>query len=162
MKKLLVSLLVLIVLPLGAVAYEIDYPEGYTPYYNEESAQALARLLWAEGRGVASATEQAAILWCVINRVEAEGAWSDSILGVLTQPYQFAYRKSTHLDPQLYELAKDVLIRWDMERCGYEEVGRVLPLEYCWFTGDGRRNYFRPAYSTSVRWDWRLDSPYGQ
>lgn len=143
-----------------AAGVEIAYPEGYTPYYNEESAEAMAKLLWAEARGVSSVTEQAAVLWCVINRVEAEGLWSDKLIEVLKQPGQFAYDENAPVWPELYALALDVLIRWDMERCGYEEVGRVLPLGYCWFTGDGGRNYFRNGFQASGRWDWGLRSPY--
>ena len=40
------------------------------------------------------------------------------------------------------------------------EVGRVLPADYLWFSGDGKRNHFRNAYRGGDRWDWSLPSPY--
>ena len=42
------------------------------------------------------------------------------------------------------------------------EEGRVLPPEYCWFSGDGSHNYFRDAYGLKKAniWDWSLESPY--
>ena len=39
-------------------------------------------------------------------------------------------------------------------------VGRVLPSDYLWYRGDGRRNYFRDAYKGGSVWDWTLESPY--
>lgn len=136
---------------------QIDYPDGYTPYYNETHATALAKLLWAEARGIHSDTEKAAVVWCVLNRVEAG---CGDIMQVITAPNQFAYSAHCPVDPNLYALAVDVLIRWDMERCGFEDVGRVLPIGYCWFAGYSGRNWFRPEYRSSVCWDWSLASPY--
>ena len=97
---------------------------------------------------------------CVINRVEHDAGWSDSLHEVITAPKQFAYRESNPVDPNLYELAKDVLIRWDMERCGYENVGRVLPNDYYYFTGNGTKNIFRDSYKNGTIWKWTLPSPY--
>lgn len=160
MKKITMALILSLVLVISAEAASISYPPGYVPYYHEQTAVAMAKLMWAEGRGIPSDTEKAAIIWCVINRVEREGCWSDDIMAVIQQPNQFAYSSRYPLDPGLYELAKDVLIRWDMERCGYEDVGRVLPAEYCYFSGDGWRNIFRTSYRGGTRWDWSLASPY--
>ena len=160
MRAMIITALCVIMLPLSAAAVQINYPVGYVPYYNEGNAAALAKLVWAEGRGIPSDTEKAAIMWCVINRVEREGCWADNIMGVLKQRGQFAYRASSPVDPALYELAKDVLIRWDMERCGYQNVGRVLPANYYYFTGDGERNHFRAVYNSATRWNWSLPTPY--
>ena len=88
-------------------------PCNYIPYYNHNSAEALARLMWAEGRGIESDTEKSAICWTVINRVE-HGGYGDNLWDVLTASGQFAYRPNAPVDPELYELAKDILIRWDM------------------------------------------------
>lgn len=49
---------------------------------------------------------------------------------------------------------------WYAEREGQVEVGRVLPADYLWFSGDGKRNHFRNAYRGGDRWDWSLPSPY--
>lgn len=160
MKRIVIGIILLSILSLSVSAAEINYPKGYVPYYNEQNAVALAKLVWAEARGIPSDMEKAAVMWCVINRVEREGCWANSIMEVIKQPKQFAYYKNSPLDPQLYELAKDVLIRWDMERCGYQDVGRVLPANYYYFTGDGVRNYFRSGYSGTGYWNWSLPSPY--
>ena len=153
MRNLTTLLLLMIMLCTPATA-------TYTPYYNPDSAEALAKLVWAEGRGIPSDTQKAAIMWCVINRVEKEGAWANDLWTVLTAPHQFAYRKNAPVDPHLYELAKDVLIRWDKERCGYTDVGRTLPSNYYYFSGDGIRNYFRDKYKGGNIWRWTLESPY--
>lgn len=157
MKRIIATLALMALLSVSASAYHIIYPDGYTPYYNHNTATALAKLVWAEGRGIKSDTEKAAIAWTVINRVEAGYG---TLWQVITAPNQFAYRESAPVDPELYELAKDVLIRWDMERCGHENVGRVLPVEYIYFTGDGNRNYFRDAYKNGNVWNFALESPY--
>lgn len=157
MKRIIATLALMALLSVSASAHHIDYPDGYTPYYNHNTATALAKLIWVEGRGIRSDTEKSSIAWCVINRVEA--GYGD-LMAVITAPRQFAYRESAPVDPELYELAKDILIRWDMERCGYEDVGRVLPKEYLWFHGDGNRNYFRDAYKNGNVWRLELPSPY--
>ena len=41
------------------------------------------------------------------------------------------------------------------------DVGRVLPDEYFFFTGDGEHNHFRTEYSGGTFWDWTLENPYG-
>lgn len=153
MQKLILTICIL--LTLGTVP-----TKAYTPYYNHDSATALAQLVWNEGRGIPSDTEKAAIMWCAINRVEKEGAWASDLWTVLTAKNQFAYNPNTPVDPDLYALAKDVLIRWDKERCGFTDVGRTLPSNYYYFTGDGKRNYFRAEYRSNNYWDWSLPSPY--
>lgn len=46
------------------------------------------------------------------------------------------------------------------ERDGKENVGRVLPAEYCFFTGDGRRNHFTTEWKSTDCFGWTLESPY--
>ena len=47
------------------------------------------------------------------------------------------------------------------EKTGAADVGRVLPDDYIYFTGDGNRNYFTAEWSSSaVEYDWALPSPY--
>jgi len=36
----------------------------------------------------------------------------------------------------------------------------VLPRDYCWFYGDGERNYFQNEWKGSTVWNWSLPSPY--
>lgn len=66
-----------------------------------------------------------------------------------------ATRRST-----LYDLAMDMLGRWQREKAGETGVGRVLSSDYCFFRGEGRHNCFQVEYEGDPTWDWRLESPY--
>ena len=121
----------------------------------------IARTVWGEARGC-SKTEQAAVVWCILNRVDSSIRYMpDNIIDVITQKHQFlGYVETFPVTEEIRELVIDVLTRWEMEKAGVENVGRVLPPEYMWFHGDGRHNHFRDSYSDGNRWDWSLDSPY--
>ena len=155
---------VLAALMIGTSNAEVVMPEpvGTEIQINHEDAVLLAKLVWGEARGVESKAEQAAVIWCALNRVDAEGyACGRSVEHVVTFPNQFTgYRASNPVDAELYELAVDVLTRWQREKAGESDVGRVLPFEYQWFAGDGTRNHFRDAYRNGTRWDWSLPDPY--
>ena len=130
--------------------------DGYT--INEEEATMIAKTMWGEAQGLPK-TEQAAVAWCILNRVDKDG-FPNTIKAVVTQAYQFYYRESHPCTDELYDLACDVLTRWYMEKDGYTDVGRTLPAGYCFFNGDGRHNYFRQNYNSTSTWDWSLPSPY--
>ena len=118
-----------------------------------------ARLVWGEARGVKSKAEQAAVIWCVLNRLDA--GYASTIEGVITARGQFTgYRRSNPVTDELYELAKDVLTRYYLEKEGVQNVGRTLPSDYLWFTGYKGRNRFRNGYRNTNYWDWSLDDPY--
>ena len=121
----------------------------------------IARTVWGEARGC-SETEQAAVIWCILNRVDSSIRYMpDNIIDAATQKHQFlGYVKTFPVTEEIRELVIDVLTRWEMEKAGVENVGRVLPPEYMWFHGDGRHNRFRDSYRGGNRWDWSLDSPY--
>ena len=120
----------------------------------------LARLVWAEARGVGSTMEQAAVIWCVLNRVD-NGAWGDTITDVVTAPHQFAYDEHTPVKDEFRALAQDVVKRWIYEKLGAEDVGRVLPSGYLYFAGRHGHNRFRLEYDGNGEyWDWSLPSPY--
>jgi hypothetical protein len=122
-------------------------------------AELIAKTLYGEARGCGT-TEQAAVCWTILNRVNIPGFGGD-IAGVITMPHQFAgYRASNPILPELYDLAVDVLTRWEREKLGETDVGRVLPREFLWFSGDGKANCFRDAYIYGETWDWSLPSPY--
>lgn len=126
--------------------------------WTEEEATVLAKMLWGEARGVPSDTEKAACIWCVLNRVD-QGM--GSIIEVVTAPYQFVgYQEEHPVDPGLKALCEDVLERWHREKDGETNVGRVLPSDYLFFTGDGKHNYFRNAYKNGDTWTWGYESPY--
>ena len=97
-------------------------------------------------------------MWCALNRVDCGYG---SIVMVVTTPYQFVgYQEDNPVDENLVALCEDVLARWYAEKAGEENVGRVLPSDYLWFSGDGYHNYFRNAYRGGNTWDWSLESPY--
>lgn len=124
----------------------------------------LARLVRGEAGGVWSLTEQACVMWVVLNRVDT-GRWGDTIAEVITSPYQFYYISSfgttDDYGRDLIWLAEDVISRWEREKAGETDVGRVLPAEYLYFGGDGYHNYFRTTYEFgNGRWHYELPSPY--
>ena len=138
---------------------EIDIPNIEKKYKDE--IPYIARTVWGEARGC-SETEQAAVIWCILNRVDSSIRYMpDNIIDVVTQKHQFlGYVETFPVTEEIRELVIDVLTRWEMEKAGVENVGRVLPPEYMWFYGDGRHNHFRDSYRGGNRWDWSLDSPY--
>lgn len=150
--------------PLTAVMPE----EKATPMEKVESewtpdpaeVDALARTMYNEARGC-STMEQAAVAWCVLNRVDSPLSYfPDTVLDVVTQPYQFAYTDDTPLTEPLRALAADVLTRWHREAEGEKNVGRVLPSTYIYFIGDGRHNYFTEEWKGTDYWSWNLPDPY--
>lgn len=132
-------------------------------YYSDLDTVAamIAKTIYGEARGIYSITEQACIIWTILNRVDAGYG---TIEEVITAPYQFAYRSgfptTDDYDRDLVELAKDVIARWEAEKTGVADVGRVLPKGYLWYSGDGRHNYFRNSYRGSQNWNYSLTSPY--
>lgn len=132
-----------------------------TPTAPEADAVYLAQCLWGEARGIQSQTEKAAVAWCVLNRVDHPG-FPDTVYGVLSAPNQFiGFSESYPVDPELLALAQDVLTRWRAEQTGADEVGRVLPKDYLWFSADGHgHNAFRATFRQSAAWQWTMESPY--
>lgn len=119
----------------------------------------IAQVIYNEARGIPDKAEQAAVAWCILNRVDTEG-FPDTITEVIQQPYQFAWSAKTPIKDELRELAADVYDRWMLEKTGEDNIGRVLPNTYLFFHGDGKYNYFRETYRGKVYWDWTLESPY--
>lgn len=135
----------------------------YGPSYTDEDVEVLAKVVWAEARGL-SKMEQAAVIWCVLNRVDDtdNDYWPDTIIGVATQPEQFAYDEDNPVKDEFVELAVDVLERWDAEKHGCIMPGRVLPKEYTFFFSRSTdENLFRTTYEChEVFWDWSMPNPY--
>lgn len=130
----------------------------YVQYYTDADAIDIAKVLYKECRGVPSVTEQACVAWTILNRVDNQ---QSSIHDVVRSPRQFAFSSSTKVDSTLLELAYDVLERWNAEKNGEVEVGRVLPKEYIYFNGRNGHNWFRDKFSGSYNtWDYSLPSPY--
>lgn len=119
----------------------------------------LAQIMYMEARGVEGKTEQAAVAWCVLNRVD-DKHWPNTVAGVVKQKHQFAYDADAPVTDELLSLAKDVLLRYQLEKLGVGECGRVLPRQYVFFAGDGTRNWFRTTYRGGMYWNWKWESPY--
>ena len=133
---------------------------GLDVYWTEADAEMLAKLIYAEARGISFKMEKAAVVWCVLNRVDESAS---TITSIVTAPNQFAYSPyspTVYLGEDFVALAEDVLARWSLEREGRVSVGRVLPAEYRWFGGDGVHNHFRDQYIGGNHWDWSLPDPY--
>lgn len=131
--------------------------EEYIP--DKEDVEAIARTLYGECRGIPSDMEKAAVAWCVLNRLDA--GFEGTIIEVVSAPKQFVGYDPDHpLLPNLVTLAEDVMIRWHREKEGEENVGRVLPPEYLWFTGDGSHNWFLSEYRGTEYWDWEYEDVY--
>ncbi len=160
---LIAAIIILLLLPLKSCAAE---------HYTESDAIALAKVTWGEagavkdqvlpdGRVISSTAQKAAVMWTVLNLYDSGDR--DSIIGVITAPMHFLGYDSNHpVQPDLLRLAYDVLDRWEREKQGESDVGRVLPKDYLYFTGDGKYNYFRNEFKTNVYYDWRLEDIYAQ
>lgn len=127
----------------------------------EEEIIYLAKTVWGEARGC-STTEQAAVVWCILNRVDrAQRDDPRAIIDVITRKNQFVgYSENHPVDDSIRTLVIDVLTRWEREKAGETDVGRVLPKDYLYFVGDGKKNIFRNEYRGGETWDWTLESPY--
>ena len=114
----------------------------------------LANVMHSEANGL-DTREVAMVAWCVLNRVDDNQGTIHSICN----SNQFTRRGNK---TAYAWLAEDVLIRWYLEKQGVPEVGRVLPRDYFWFTGDGRHNYFRNEFygSKELTSLFYLDNPY--
>lgn len=147
--------------------YEVDKPDAvdepdvveYDNPIDPRALELVARAIWGEAEGVQSKAEQAAVAWCIFNRVDATG---QTIEEVVTAPNQFhgLYRLEGDVPEYFIQLAEDVMLRWRMEQVGHEDVGRTLPKDYLYFIGDGERNHFSKEWKGSDYWDWTLESPY--
>lgn len=137
---------------------EQEQPELLPQLYTEKDIELIGRTIWGEAGGVQSKAERAAVAWCILNRVDA---FEQSIEEVVTAPYQFqGYRPEGDCPEEHFELAEDVLERWQMEKYGVEDVGRVLPADCLYFLGDGQRNHFTNEWQSTDYWGWELPDPY--
>ena len=126
-----------------------------------QQAEYIAKTIYGEAL-VCSTTEQAAVAWCILNRVDSDDSYyPDDIIAVITQLGQFHGYDAEHpVLPELQELALDVIDRWQREKDGEADTGRVLPQDYLFFSGDGRHNYFRTDWRGGTSWNWSLPNPY--
>lgn len=137
-----------------------DEVKAFITYYTESDAIMIAKTLRNECYGMKSTTEMACVPWIILNRVDA-GCADGTIAGVVSAKYQFAYNVKTEVTEPYLSIAYDVLTRWQNEKNGQVEVGRVLPNDYYAFGGHDGHNWFRHSYNDySVIWGYSLKSPY--
>lgn len=138
--------------------------------YTDADAVALAQMAYGESRGVlplaldgksiSPAYQQACSMWVALNRFDA-GFEGESIAEIVAAPRQFhGYDPEHPISDELLALAYDVLERWQEEKNGAADVGRVLPAEYLFFTGNGDHNNFTVEYGTGIYYTWELPDPY--
>lgn len=134
-------------------------PEPIPEIATDYEVELIARTIWGEAGGIPDPAERAAVAWCILNRVDA---WGESIEAVVTAPEQFHGYIDWGVCPDEHiELAEDVVSRWEREKAGQEDVGRVLAADCLWFYGDGQHNYFRNSFRGGSRWDFSsVESPY--
>jgi hypothetical protein len=100
-----------------------------------ESATYIAKTVYGEARGT-SVDGQEKVIWCILNRVD-NPRFPNTIIKVITAPGQFhGYSSSNPCTDEMYELALDVIYRWQLEKNGGES-NRNLGPEYLYFCADG-------------------------
>ena len=124
----------------------------------QKDIELIAKTVYGEARGC-SVVEQSAVIWCILNRVDAGYG---TIEDVITAPYQFTgYKENNPVVGDYVELAIDVLIRWQAEKYCIGDVGRTLPDTYLYFHGDGKQNHFRDKFDGDYNvWEWQALNPY--
>ena len=160
---LIITVLCYIFVPSGDVVQEDTNNKPPTEdvieiIINMYDVELIAKTIYGEARGC-STLEQSAVIWCILNRVDAGYG---SIEHVITKPYQFTgYNEDNPVLDEYVGLAIDVLIRWQAEKHCIGDVGRTLPATYLWFYGDGKHNYFRDKYDGDYNvWNWDCLNPY--
>lgn len=109
----------------------------------DELVAEAALLAWGEYSGTDYA-QRTAPIWCACNRADAWGLTlgevmhSDAFHGLLTE---------REVPDEWYDLARETLARWELEKAGYIDVGRTLPSEYLYFGGNGEYNTYRAQYT---------------
>lgn len=114
----------------------------------DELVAEAALLAWGEYSGTDYA-QRTAPIWCACNRADAWGLTleevmhSDAFHGLLTD---------REVPAEWYDLARETLARWELEKLGYIDVGRTLPSEYLYFSGNGVVNVYRTEYIGGVEY----------
>lgn len=107
----------------------------------EKAVDAIAKTIYGE-IGSGSEFEKMQVAWCICNRA-SDSRFPDSVPDVVSASGQFhGYSPSYPVTEANADVAADVYDRWLAEQNG-KEVERELGPAYCWFSGDGRHNYFR-------------------
>lgn len=128
--------------------------------YTDREIELIAKTVYGEALVTNSDMEMAAVVWCILNRVDSP-YYPDTIEGVVTQRRQFhGYNESHPVTARIERLARDVLDRWFAEKNGDTDCGRVLPKDYIYFEGDGKHNHYSTEWLSDEFYDWSLPNPY--
>lgn len=148
--------------PVSIEAEQVILPEDVAQLDDfERDVCLVAQTLWGESRGMDD-YENSLVAWCICNRVDSP-AFPDTIERVVKQSGQFYGYKAQHpIDARLYGIARDVLLRWHLEKCGVQNVGRTLPSDYLFFYGKDLHNKYRKTNSGEGKYDFTnvLPNPY--
>ena len=140
-----------------------DFKKEYNiyDYFTENDINILSKLLWGEDRGNSSIERKAAVIWCVLNRLDSN-KWESSIYDIVTEKYQFVgYNEDNPIEDNSLYIVKDVILRYIKEKNNETHIGRVLPNNYYWFSSKNNENIFYNSYKDENNiWDWSLESPY--
>ena len=115
---------------------------------SDELVAEAALLAWGEYSG-SDYAQRTAPIWCACNRADAwemtldEVMHSDAFHGLLTE---------REVPEEWYGLVRETLARWELEKMGYIDVGRTLPSEYLYFSGNGEYNTYRTEYIGGVEY----------
>lgn len=128
----------------------------------ETNIAIMAQTIYGEARDM-STYEMSLVAWCICNRVDSP-QFPSTIEEVIKQKGQFhGYSADKPIEKRCYEVAKDVIIRWNMESQIIGNVGRTLPKDYLYFYGkDGHNKYRVKNDDPNGRWDFTdiLPNPY--
>lgn len=114
----------------------IKLPERETWTADEREAELLAKMAWGEARGCGE-DGMKCVMWVALNRLDA--GFGDSLEAVITAKGQFVgYREGNPVIEDIYAIAEDVLRA--------HAQGESAPTDALYFTGDGKRNYFRRVF----------------
>lgn len=114
----------------------------------DELVAEAALLAWGEYSG-SDYAQRTAPIWCACNRADAWGLTLDEVMhsdafhGLLTE---------REVPAEWYDLARETLARWELEKMGYIDVDRTLPSEYLYFGGNGVVNVYRTEYIGGVEY----------
>ena len=129
----------------------VDY-ENIGPAMPESSdAVIMAKVFWGEynwGEHMSPENygQASAVGWDILNMLDA-GGYGQTIEEVVSYPNRFAgYSPNNPVSAENYALAMEILARHELEKIAVADVGRTLPRDFLWFTGDGYVNTFRNAY----------------
>ena len=120
---------------------DIFTPEKIAKTYTDDGTAAkIAQVIWAEARGL-SPYHKSLVAWCILNRYDM-GLYGETIDAVIKAPYQFAYKADSPVTQENFDIALDVLVRWESERYLLTSSGRTLPKQFVNFRGDGKLNWY--------------------